>query len=153
MPPSCCTTSPSPLAFLYPCSTYPRPLFCAVCSRTGKLDLASLDLPHIPVEVYTELLGIPEAELSNPPPKAAPPEGGPRIPGMPHIDALSLANAHPGDEEAKARAFGTPPPKKPWSEPEELTEFKAGPNRIKEIDVELGLFGGLRTLDVSLPRR
>lgn len=102
--------------------------------------------------MYTELLGIPEDELSNPPAKAPPPEAAPRPPGRSHIDALSLANARPGDEEAKARAFGTPPPKKPWSEPEELTGFKAGPNLIKEVDVELGLFGGLRTLDVSWAR-
>lgn len=99
--------------------------------------------------MYTDLLGIPEDELSHPPAKTGPVEALARPPGQARIDALSLANAHPGDEEARARAFGTPPPKKPWSEPEELTAFKAGPNMIKEVEVELGLFGGLRTLDVS----
>ncbi|GMK59169.1 hypothetical protein CspeluHIS016_0701840 [Cutaneotrichosporon spelunceum] len=115
--------------------------------RSGKLDLASLELSRIPADVYTDLLGIPEDELSNPPSKPDSPEDMPRMPGMPAIDTLALDDIN--DEDARARAFGTPPPKKPWSEPEELTSFKAGINRIREVDTELGLFGGLRILDLN----
>jgi hypothetical protein len=35
-------------------------------------------------------------------------------------------------------------------DPEELTAFRAGDNRILELEREIGAFGGLRTIDVSV---
>lgn len=106
----------------------------------GKLDLASLSLTHLPPAIYTELLGLPAEELSRPPPKEMPTQHlGPK-----RVDALVFEDT----EENKHNVFGTPPPKPRWREPEELTSFRAGYNMIKEVEVELGLFGGLKTLDV-----
>lgn len=110
-------------------------------NNAGKLDLASLKLSHIPPEVYTELLGLAAEELSRPPPKEEVPQH--IVPKR--VEALSFDDT----EENKHNVFGTPPPKQRWREPEELTSFRAGFNMIKEIEVELGLFGGLKTLDVS----
>lgn len=35
-----------------------------------------------------------------------------------------------------------------WSEPEELTTLRLGNNKLVEIDREIGMFGGLKILDV-----
>jgi hypothetical protein len=57
------------------------------------------------------------------------------------------------DEDAQRRAFGTPEPKRQWSEPEELIAFRAADNRIERLELEIGLFGGLKTLDVRASTR
>ena len=58
---------------------------------------------------------------------------------------------------SREQAFGIKATaKEEWNDPEELTSFKADHNMIKEIEVEIGAFGGLKVLDVSclvLPRR
>lgn len=53
------------------------------------------------------------------------------------------------DEDSRSIVFNQPRPAGKWVEPEELTAFKANGNMLKEIDLEVGLFGGLKTLDVS----
>lgn len=68
-------------------------------------------------------------------------------------DAFGRLQLDDVDEDDQHRVFGTPPPKPKWTEPEELTVLRAAENRIKELEVEIGLFGGLKTLDVSLRRR
>ena len=39
-----------------------------------------------------------------------------------------------------------------WVECEEVTLLKAGENRIDQLDVEIGAFGGLKAIDVSTGR-
>lgn len=110
-----------------------------------------MSLSALPSDVYTDLLGVPEDELSVPPAKpepvhqAAPPKEVEYDSFGRAISALSLED----DDTARRLAFGTPPPKNRWSEPEELTSLRAPDNRILELEVEVGLFGGLKTLDVG----
>jgi hypothetical protein len=53
------------------------------------------------------------------------------------------------EEESRDRVFNQPT-RETWVDPEELTAFKAPDNRILEIEREIGAFGGLRSIDVSL---
>ena len=52
--------------------------------------------------------------------------------------------------ESSARPFGaTSITKDDWAEPEELVGFKAADNEIRELDIEIGAFGALKSIDVS----
>lgn len=105
---------------------------------TGKIDISSLSLDRIPADVFTALLGIPRDSLARPPTPVQTKEAPIRRLG-------STGN----DETDRNRVFNQTV-RETWADPEELTSFKAGDNRILELDIEFGAFGGLRTLDVSL---
>lgn len=97
-----------------------------------------------------DLLGIPESELSIPPVKETE-EPKPKAPDADFATRLGRLDlsAAADDDAARRDAFGTPEPKKKWTEPEELLALKAPDNRIERLEIEIGLFGGLKTLDVS----
>lgn len=120
----------------------------------GKLDLALLELRQLPHELYIDLLGLPVDELSNPPPAPKKDESV-RTPGKPGKGAMEDSFSRLGfggdesDEDSRSIVFNQPRPQGKWVEPEELTAFKANGNMLKEIDLEVGLFGGLKNLDVS----
>lgn len=115
---------------------------CHTNPRTGKLDISNLGLDAIPPLVYTDLLGLRAADLSRPPPAEVVPKA-PLTPLSKSFARLDLDNDNVHD------VFGTPEPKRPWSEPEELVAFRAVDNLLAEVEVELGFFGGLKTLDVG----
>ncbi|BEI81852.1 hypothetical protein CcaverHIS002_0210120 [Cutaneotrichosporon cavernicola] len=115
--------------------------------HSGKLDLMSLDLPNIPADVYTDLLGIPEDDSPTLHRSAtrqrAPQESRAcrRLTHWPSATSVMRMRAHAPSEPR--------PPRNHGASPRKLTSFKAGINRIKEVDIELALFGGLRTLDLN----
>jgi hypothetical protein len=112
-----------------------------------------MSLPAIPPAVYMDLLGISEDELSVPPAKVVE-ESRPSRADATFEDRLSALdlNAAVADDTARRAAFGTPEPKRPWSEPEELVALRIPDNRIERLELEVGLFGGLKTLDVGCLR-
>lgn len=116
--------------------------------ESGKLDISQLDLDRMPVEVYTTLLGIPADQLSRPPaPERS--EESDVVRGMTTSLSTQLTLDGGGSRE---RAFGQAhgqAAKQEWSEPEELTSLRAEGNRIREIELEIGAFGGLKAVDVS----
>ena len=116
----------------------------AEADKAGKLDIASLNLESLPSTVFTALLGIPAGQLSRPPPSSA--EDTDTIIGLASSISTNLQLEGKGTRE---QAFGSKPREEEWSEPEELTSLKADHNLIREIDVEVGAFGGLKVLDVS----
>lgn len=108
----------------------------------GKLDIAGLGLDRVPSVVYTELLGLATDQLSRPPPAAA---AGSDMRGLSR-DLESKLHAMSREE-----AFGQAGRKHAEkAEPEEITLFRAGNNRIDQLEVEFGAFGGLTTIDVSV---
>ncbi|KAL1413379.1 hypothetical protein Q8F55_001140 [Vanrija albida] len=107
--------------------------------RTGKLDISSLGLEAVPPLVYTDLLGMREQDLSRPPVVEVAAKA-PLTPLRKSFASLDLEDEH--------AVFGTPEPKKAWSEPEELVAFRAVDNLLAEVELELGFFGGLKTLDL-----
>lgn len=108
-----------------------------------------LELKQLPHELYTDLLGLPLDELSNPPPRS--PKKDDRVRGPSMEDSFSRLGfgGDESDEDSRSLIFNQPRPQSKWVEPEELTAFKANGNMLKEIDLEVGLFGGLKSLDVS----
>lgn len=51
----------------------------------------------------------------------------------------------------KAQVFGKGgEQERAWVEPEEMTSLKAGGNDIEKLEYEMGGFGGLKLIDVSL---
>ncbi|WVQ85336.1 hypothetical protein IAT38_007501 [Cryptococcus sp. DSM 104549] len=120
--------------------------------KSGKLDISSLSLDRIPAEVYTKLLGIPTSELSNPPPPPPPVLHAPRPsrPARPSTSPFAVDDDDERTDEGRELVFGkSTKQEEAWTEPEELTSFKAGDNKIESVEVELGMFGGLRILDLS----
>ncbi|WWC66579.1 uncharacterized protein I206_100482 [Kwoniella pini CBS 10737] len=115
--------------------------------RSGKLDLCSLSLSEIPSEVYTTLLGIPEEELSNPPPKKI------LSSDLPQGSKLSVDSTPPkglSKDDERSLVFGSKVAKKnEWIEPEELTSFRIAENKLNKIEREIGMFGALERLDLS----
>ena len=103
----------------------------------GKLDISSLSLERVPADVYTALLGIPADSLSRPPPRPQPKE-----------TALKPLRGGVQNDNDRDAVFNQPV-RETWADPEELTSLKVSDNRILELEVEIGAFGGLRTLDVS----
>ncbi|KAK4689115.1 hypothetical protein P7C73_g1000, partial [Tremellales sp. Uapishka_1] len=113
------------------------------CCSPGKLDIASLKLARVPAEVYTKFLGIPPDSLSHPPSPPRPSANLPRLSGL-----------HIGEEASREQVFGKSSEQREeeWVEPEELISFKAGENSIQVLDVEIGAFGGLKTIDLHANR-
>jgi hypothetical protein len=79
-------------------------------------------------------------------------------------DSLSRPASPPRRQESAIRPYGsTPqrslperredvfnqPTRETWVDPEELTSFKAPDNRILELEIEIGAFGGLKVMDVG----
>ncbi|TYJ57633.1 hypothetical protein B9479_001715 [Cryptococcus floricola] len=118
--------------------------------KSGKLDIAGLELDRIPAKVFTELLGLDPKGLSNPPP---PPSPKPTLlaPKARPASASPFATEDDFQNDAlKDDVFGKPVEKEEvWTEPEaELTTFRAGHNQILTLDKEIGMFGGLKILDL-----
>lgn len=114
-------------------------------------------LQHLPPALYTLLLGIPARELSRKPPRP-PAVTGPSF-GLNTPDKLaakmeamlSLDNDDDGD------AFGIGGRRKdeddedgPWMGATDLETLKVVSQEMDGLDLELGLFGGLKVLDVSI---
>lgn len=118
-----------------------------VCAKLGlwdigKLDISSLALERIPADVYTALMGIPRESLARP--ASPPPPAQVDLAIRPRATGSFAGHG----ETDRDRVFNQTR-RETWADPEEVTSFKAADNRIREIDVEFGAFGGLRTLDVS----
>ncbi len=107
----------------------------------GKLDISSFSLQRIPVQVYTDLLGLDANSLSHP------------SQSQPGLDEEGVAGSFKSQltiTDESGNPFGSRETKREeWVEPEELTGFKALENEIRELDVEVGAFGGLKSIDVS----
>ena len=81
-----------------------------------------------------------------------------RRPGKLDISAFSLdripARVYTDLLELDVASLSRPPiekhetPKEDRSEPEELVGLKASNNEIRELDLEIGAFGGLKSIDV-----
>jgi hypothetical protein len=112
-----------------------------ILNEIGKLDISSLSLDRIPADVYTALLGIPSDSLSRPPPPPQPKETG--------LKPLRGGASAGISTDSDRNAVFNQPVRETWADPEELTSLKGSDNRILELEVEIGAFGGLRTLDVS----
>ncbi|WVW82095.1 hypothetical protein I302_104100 [Kwoniella bestiolae CBS 10118] len=116
--------------------------------RSGKLDLCALSLSAIPPEVYTTLLGIPEEDLSSPPPKFIPssdiPQGSALDPNTTPPKGLSR-------DEERSLVFGSKAAakKEAWVEPEELTSLRIAENALRGVEREIGMFGAMERLDLS----
>jgi len=110
---------------------------------SGTLDISSLSLLRIPAEVYTDLLGLDPASLSHPPTPPAPRLNA-DLQGMTRSFEPHMAIA----EDAGNRFGGKSRVKEEWVEPEELVGLRAVENEIKELDIEIGAFGGLKSIDV-----
>ena len=112
----------------------------------GKLDIASMELERIPHEVYVTLLGIPLAELTNPPPKA---DTKTDVKGMSRSFSSQLRLAE--STEDKSKVFGKGGKEEEvWIEGEEVTSWKGSGNQIEGLEREIGGFGGLKSFDVSI---
>lgn len=106
-------------------------------------------LEHIPLAMYTLLLGIPPAELSRKPPKPTKAPLSP-FPGSrssssmlaQDMDALSLGKEDVFGEEQEDEQVGG------FIGGRDLEVLKVGGQALTELDLELGLFGGLKALDV-----
>lgn len=92
---------------------------------------------------------MPVDELSNPPPQPAKKDDRVRAPGIEDSFSRLGFGGDESDEDSRSVVFNQPRPQGKWVEPEELTAFKANGNMLKEIDLEVGLFGGIKSLDVS----
>ncbi|WWC86072.1 uncharacterized protein L201_000943 [Kwoniella dendrophila CBS 6074] len=119
--------------------------------RSGKLDLCSLSLPSIPIEVYTTLLGLPEEELSNPPTNTKSNVEQSDIPSKSKLNVNSTPPKGLSRDDEKELVFGGKAAKKhnEWIEPEELTSFRISENKLNRIEREIGMFGALERLDLS----
>ncbi|WWD17984.1 hypothetical protein CI109_102430 [Kwoniella shandongensis] len=122
--------------------------------KSAKLDISSLSLKRIPAEVYTKLLGLQLDELSSPPPPPSPPSSKkgdifttPRQFGSEFPTGLEK-------EDERALIFGKSLKKGEefWVEPEELTTFRAAGNELEVLEREMGMFGGLKSVDLSRNR-
>lgn len=106
-------------------------------------------LEHIPLAMYTLLLGIPPDELSRKPPKPTKAPLSP-FPGSRSsssmlaqgMDALSLGKEDVFGEEQEDEQVGG------FIGGRDLEVLKVGGQALTELDLELGLFGGLKALDV-----
>ena len=96
----------------------------------------------MPPEVYSVLLGINPKTLTRPP--SPPPVAQPKLRNDPFaIDEI--------DDEDRTAVFGKDLIKEhSWEECEEVVQFKASRNRIDQVDLEIGAFGGLKGFDVRL---
>jgi hypothetical protein len=110
----------------------------------GRLDLDSLDLHRIPAETYIHLLGLPAKELTRPP--SPPPE--PTIGGSVNGLTESFGRLGQDYELDRNKAFGQKEQEEQW-DCVELIALRAGDNRIRELEPEIGSFGGLKSIDVS----
>ncbi|ORX33803.1 Alpha/Beta hydrolase protein [Kockovaella imperatae] len=116
---------------------------------SGKLDISSFSLDAVPLEVYTRLLGVPPADLSRKPAPA--PDSTPDIRPSSHGRSVPAPSS-------REDVFGIPGREVAWGEPAELTSLKGGDNVLTELDIEIGAFGGLKSIDfarnqlASLPR-
>lgn len=127
----------------------------------GKLDISSLPLHRIPAEVYMDLLGIPEEDLSNPPGPAGPSNGNAQQANEKDKRTFSSQLRFASEdglsaEEEMQRVFGgknvgaaKAKRDRVWVEPEETTLFRAWGCGVREIEREFGGFGGLKSIDVS----
>ncbi|WVQ71055.1 hypothetical protein IAR50_000580 [Cryptococcus sp. DSM 104548] len=119
--------------------------------KSGKLDIAGLELDRVPAKVFMELLGLDPNGLSNPPPPPTPKPTLLAPKARPASTSPFATEDDFQDDAQKDDVFGKPVEKEEvWTEPEEeLTTFRAGHNEILELDKEIGMFGGLKILDFS----
>jgi hypothetical protein len=119
--------------------------------KTGKLDVANMDLDVFPRELWTGVLGLSEAEVGADVSKVSQAEN--------HSDPF--ASNFMGDEYSLpphvASAQSSTFLKKklddvPFYEREDLSVIRASGNLLKSIEPWLGMFGALRVLDVSVQR-
>jgi hypothetical protein len=115
----------------------------------------SAPLTHLPIALYTLLLGIPASELSRKPPAASatktaasPFPAARALDGA--LDALSLAADADeddvfGERQEEEEAVGG------FIGGRDLEVLKVAGQALETLDLELGLFGGMRALDVRLP--
>ncbi|AAW42699.2 hypothetical protein CNC04030 [Cryptococcus deneoformans JEC21] len=122
-------------------------------AKSGKLDIASLELERIPPKVYISLLGLSTTDLSNPPPPPSPPReslAASRSRTAIGTSPFAVDDEIDVDNSQQGLAFRTWRKEEDiWSEPEELTTLRIGNNKLVEIDREIGMFGGLKILDLS----
>lgn len=120
----------------------------------------SAPLTHLPIALYTLLLGIPAAELSRKPPaSSATKSAASPFPAAARarngssslddtLDALSLVDADEDDvfgERQEEEAVGG------FIGGRDLEVLKVAGQALETLDLELGLFGGMRALDVRFP--
>lgn len=109
------------------------------CSFVGRLDISNLDLHRIPPEAFSVLVGISPSNLERPP---TPEPVDDQVKRLGH----SFGSLDTNDRKA---VFGKDTRRdEPWVECAELVGMKAGENRIKRLDIEIGAFGGLKGIEV-----
>ena len=118
----------------------------------GKIDISSFSLSRIPPEVYTRLIGIPESDLSNPPSTNPKPYmQSTKTASMDSPSARTWENNRwvADSAQSKEAVFGLALRDIDWGEAAELTVLSARDNEILEVEREIGVFGGVRNVDVS----
>ena len=119
-------------------------------SRTGKLNVANMGLEIFPRELWTGVLGLSEEDLG--PDPAGDKEQKSRLltdvfsgeSGFGESDLPPHVLSKQASSETKRRLDEVP-----FYEREDMTVIRASGNMLKVIDSHIGMFGALRTLDVS----
>lgn len=122
-------------------------------------DASAPPLTHLPIALYTLLLGIPPTELSRKPPRSSAPKTASspfpgshaRAPEASLDDTLSALSLR-SDAGAKDDVFGEEVEGEDvggFIGGRDLEVLKVGGQALEELDLELGLFGGMRALDVG----
>jgi len=120
-------------------------------SRSGKLNVANMGLERFPRELWTGVLGLSEDEVG-PEPAA---QGG-RPATTTAEDVFSGRTGSGADDlppHVRSQQSRSETKKLldqvPFYEREDLTAIKASGNMLKVVEPYIGMFGALKTLDVS----
>jgi hypothetical protein len=123
-------------------------------SRSGKLNVANMGLERFPRELWTGVLGLSEDDVGPEPPTDAAQGGRPATTTA--EDVFSGRTGFGADDlppHVRSQQSRTETKKLldqvPFYEREDLTAIKASGNTLKVVEPYIGMFGALRTLDVS----
>jgi hypothetical protein len=123
-------------------------------SRSGKLNVANMGLERFPRELWTGVLGLSEDEVGPEPPTDAAQGGRPATTTA--EDVFSGKSGFGADDfppHVRSQQSRSETKKLldqvPFYEREDLTAIKASGNMLKVVEPYIGMFGALKTLDVS----
>lgn len=123
-------------------------------SRSGKLNVANMGLERFPRELWTGVLGLSEDEVGPEPPADV--AQGDRPATTTAEDVFSGRTGFGADDlppHVRSQQSRSETKKLldqvPFYEREDLTAIKASGNMLKVVEPYIGMFGALRTLDVS----
>lgn len=124
-------------------------------SRSGKLNVANMGLERFPRELWTGVLGLSEEELGvEPEPEQEQLEGKKQSGDVFSSDGKSGFGEYDLPPHVLLKQARSETKKRldevPFYEREDMTIIRASGNMLKVVDTHIGMFGALKTLDVSL---